>query len=113
MLHWHQIWKHMRKLTGKEIEKRALMEIINYFEDQIDVVIKQSVIELDKINELNKIQGLEIKKRIDRKCIRGAIKTINSNNYSYLPEKTGGKLEKKEKINEKHLPKKDFFTEVT
>ena len=38
----------MHKITKKEIEKRAVMEIINYFEPQIEAIIRQSVVELNK-----------------------------------------------------------------
>lgn len=111
-LYWYTIWRHMRKLTGKDVEKRAVIELVVYFENQIDKVIHQSIKELYKLNELKKIQGLYPKKRIDKTCIWNAIKTINSNEHSVLSVTTGGK-EKKEKINQKHLPKKEFLTEVT
>ena len=99
MLHWRQIWSHMRSLTRREIEKRAVMEIINYFEPQIDAVIKQSVLELDKINELKEIQGLHQKVRIDQDCIKKAIKTINSNGDFDSPKKGGNE----KKIGEKNV----------
>lgn len=113
MLHWYTIWKHMREVTDKEIEKRAVMEFVYYFENQMDKVIHQSAKELDKLNELKKIQGLHQKIRIDKDCIRNAIKTINPKEYSPSSEKTGGTIEKKEKKSKKHLPKNDFLTEVT
>ena len=111
MFHWHQTWKHMHKITKKVLEKRAVMEIINYFEPQIEAIIRQSVVELNKINELKKIQGLHTKKRIDQDCIKNAIKTINNNGHSSVSKQTGGMIPK-EKRNEKH-PKKDALTEVT
>ena len=95
MLHWHQIWIHMRKITNKEIEKRAIMEIINYFEPQIQTVIKQSVNELEKLNKCRVAQSLDPKTRIDEYCIKNAIKTINSKDDSHLPNKAGGKKRKK------------------
>ncbi len=55
----------MHELTGKEIEKRAVMELITYFESQIDKVIIQSVKELEQLNGLKKIQGMHQKSRID------------------------------------------------
>jgi hypothetical protein len=64
----------MRKLTNKEIEKRAVMQIINYFEPQIDSVIKQSVIELEKLNHYRTVQSLDSKTRIDEHCVKNAIK---------------------------------------
>jgi hypothetical protein len=89
----------MRRITKREIEKRAVMQIINHFEQQIESVIKQSVIEFEKINELKKIQGLHTKKRIDEDCIRNAIKHIYGKRHSDLPKK-GRKVikEKKEEI---------------
>jgi len=99
MFHWRQIWTHMRRLTKREIEKRAIMEIINYFEPQIDSVIKQSVVELERINDLKEIQGLHKKVRIDQNCVRKAIKTINSNGDVDSPKK-GGKYQK---IGEKNV----------
>lgn len=94
MFHWHQIWTQMRKITNKEIEKRAIMEVIDYFEFQIDAVIKQSAIELDKLNECRVAQSLDPKIRIDQYCIKNAIKTINLKNDSHLPNKAGGKIKK-------------------
>jgi len=104
MLHWRQIWTHMRRLTKREIEKRAVMEIINYFEPQIDSVVKQSVVELEKINDLKEIQGLHQKVRIDQDCIRNAIKTLNSNSVCEL-HKNGGRYKKIGEKNVLHTPK--------
>jgi len=87
MLHWHQIWIQMRKITNHEIEKRAIMEIIKYFEPQIETVIKQSVNELEKLNECRIAQSLDPKIRIDEYCIKNAIKTINSKDDSHLPKR--------------------------
>lgn len=101
----------MRKLTDREIEKIAIMEIINYFEPQIDAVIQQSAIELEKLNKLKKIQGLNTKMRIDRVCIKNAIKTINSKRHSSSSEKTGG-IPKKEGKFEKHPHEENVFSEV-
>ena len=100
MLYWMQVWKHMRSLTDRDIEKRAVMEVICYIEEQINLVIRQSAKELDKKNELNEIQGLKQKQRIDQSCIREAIKTINNNGHSSLSGRTGGK--KQEKKSKKH-----------
>ena len=111
MFHWHQVWKHMRMITNKDIEKRAIWELIDYFENQIDAVIKQSLIELNKLNELKQIQGLDPKARIDRDCIRNAIKTINSDYYSAMPEDIGGVIKREEK-NEKHSQNLNVLTEV-
>jgi len=108
MLHWTQVWKHMRDLTNRDIEKRAVMEFISYFEKQIDLMISQSVKELDKKNRLCEIQGLRQKQRIDRKCVRKAIKIINDNGHSCTSGRTGGKTQ--EKKCEKHSQKN---TEVT
>ena len=111
MFHWNQVWKHMREITDRDIEKRSIWELIMYFEDQIDAVIKQSLIELDKLNELNEIQGLDPKSRIDKYCVRNAIKTINSEEYSSESERTGGIVERKERI-EQHMQNLNALTEV-
>lgn len=111
MLHWHSVWKHMRELTNKEVEKRAVMELINHLENQTDLIIKQSLIELHKLNELKEIQGQYSKMRIDKNCINNAIKTLNGNCFSPLPNRTGG-IKKGKKIDKKHLPKNDMNVEV-
>ena len=80
----------MRHLTEREIEKRAVMEFISYFEEQMNMVISQSARELDRKNKRNEIQGLKQKLRIDQRCIRDAIKTINNNGHSSSSERTGG-----------------------
>jgi len=101
MLYWYQVWKYMHDLVGVNIEKRAVMEFICYFEGQMDLVIKQSVKELDKRNRLNGVQGLRKKQRIDRECVREAIKTINNGGYSSMSDRTGGKSLKETEY-EKH-----------
>ena len=97
MLYWKQVWKQMHNLTSMDIEKRAVMEFISYFEEQMNMVISQSAKELKKRNKLNGVQGLRQCQRIDRECVRDAIKTINNNGYSSSSERTGGKPPK-EKI---------------
>jgi len=106
MLHWTQVWKHMHTLIRTDIEKRAVMRFISYFEVQMDLVISQSKKELDKKNKLNKIQGLKEKKRVDEECIIDAIKIINNIYHSTNSKKGGTKQEKKNKM---HLPKNTEF----
>jgi hypothetical protein len=101
MLHWNQVWKHMHGKTGVHIEKRAVMEFIRYFEEQMNMVISQSAKELKKRNSLNGVQGLRPRQRIDHKCVREAIKIINNNGHSSPSKRTGGKI-KKESKREKH-----------
>lgn len=103
----------MRELTGKDIEKRAVMELIGYCEALIDRVILQSVEEMNKLNKQKKIQSLYQKKRIDVECIRRAIKTINAREYPSSSEKTGGILSKNEKGYDMHLKEENVLTEVT
>lgn len=113
MIPWYSLWKHMHTVTGKPVEKRAIIEIVSYYEDQIEKVIRQSEIELELLNERRKIQGLYQKNRIDHECIRNAIKTINPSANSFPSEKTGGMISKQEQNHEKHLKKEDILTEVT
>jgi hypothetical protein len=97
MLHWHPVRKLMHELTGLDVEKSAVFELTTYFEEQIIKVILQSKSELYKLNKLKNFQGLYQKSRIDKECIRNAIKTINSNSYFLSSERTGGKIKKEEK----------------
>jgi hypothetical protein len=76
MFHCHPLLKHMQELTGMNIEKMAVMELIFYLEHQVDEIAKQSVEELQQLNKLRKIQGLYQKNRIDRTCISQAIKHL-------------------------------------
>lgn len=46
----------MRNLTGMNIEKRAVMELILFFEASIDNVILQSEKELEQLNSQKKIR---------------------------------------------------------
>jgi len=93
----------MRQITNKEIEKRAVAVLIEYFEPQIDAVIKQCPIELDKINHLKQIQGMYTKDRIDEECIRNAISFIKLKGNAVLPK--GGEKQKKGEKNVLHTPK--------
>lgn len=103
MFHWNQIWRRMRQLTDKEIEKKAIAEIIKYFQPQIDAVIIQSLEELKKLNKLKEIQGLYPKERIDEECIKNAINYIKSEGNTVLPK--GGEKQKIGEKNVSHTPK--------
>jgi len=94
----------MREISNAEIEKRAIMHIIDYFEPQIDAVIKQSIEEHKKLNELKKIQGLYVKNRIDKKCVENAINTLKEKGYFSVQE-NGGKRKKIGENNELHTQK--------
>jgi hypothetical protein len=98
MLHWYPIKELMHKLTGLNVEKSAIFELTNYFEEQIEKIILQSKKEMLKLNKMKKIQGLYVKHRIDRDCIRNAIKSLNENSDSHMSEK-GGKVIKEKKEN--------------
>lgn len=82
MLHWHPVKELMHELTGLSVEKSAIFELICYFEEQMKKVIMQSKNELDKLNELKEVQGLYQKSRIDRDCIKNAIKSLNKDSDS-------------------------------
>ena len=102
----------MRKLTNKEIEKRAVMEVINYFEPQVDELIKQSAVELEKLNKCREAQSMHQKIRIDGLCIKNAINTINSKKDSYLQSYAGGNKEKNGNFLKKHSQDSDALMEV-
>ena len=95
MFHCHPLLNHMHELTGMNIEKMAVMEVILYLETQVDQITLQSVKELEQLNKLRKIQGLYQKNRIDRFCISSAIKHLN-NEVPPLQENT-----KKNRIKER------------
>ena len=78
MFHCHPLLRHMQELTGMNIEKMAVMELILYLEKQVDQVALQSLKELDRLNKLRKIQGIYQKNRIGRLCISSAIKHLNN-----------------------------------
>ncbi len=94
MLHWYTLWKHMRTISNKCIEKRAVMELIIFCEDIINQIIIQSVKELDKINQAKRIQGLYQKKRIDEICVKNAIKHLCEEGHPLNRRKIGGKQNK-------------------
>jgi hypothetical protein len=97
----------MHKLTGKEIEKRAVMEVINYIESRIDELIRQSNTELQNLNDLREKQCLVEKKRIDDECIKRAIKTLRGNDI-HNGHRNGG-AEKKEGVkHDKHTQNEEY-----
>jgi hypothetical protein len=103
----------MRKITGKDIEKRAVMELIMYFETLIDKVIIQSKKELEQLNSQRKIQGLYEKSRIDAESVRRAIKNLNAGEYPPSSTRTGGLIQQESEKNVEHTPeKKDLGVEI-
>ena len=87
----------MHSLTGMNVEKRAVMELIIYFEASIDKVILQAEKELEQLNSRKKIQGLYEKSRIDAECIQRAINNLNAGAYPPSSERTGGLKQEGEK----------------
>ncbi len=81
----------MRNISNKEIEKRAVLELILFCEDIIEEITLQSVIELDNLNRLKEMQGLYQKKRIDEICVKNAIKHLCNEGHPLNRRKTGGK----------------------
>ena len=113
MIFFSTVLKHMHSLTGRDIEKRAVMELINYFETSIDKVIIQSEKELELLNSQKKIQGLHQKSRIDAESVRRAIKTLNASAYPLSSEKTGGLIQQESEKYVEHTPeKKDVGVEI-
>jgi len=103
MLHWYQVWKQMHTLTNREVEKAAVLEMFNYLEKLTDSVISQSIHEFDDLNSIRKTQGLPEKTRIDRECVKRAIKSINKDTSSVLSERTGGKIQEEIKKGEQNV----------
>lgn len=101
MLHWTQVWKHMRRLTGKDIEKRAVMTIITHVEAYIDELIVQSEKEQNKLNNNRRTQCIKEKKRIDDECINRAIKILAKNSI-HDGHRNGGKKRKEGVKDETH-----------
>ncbi len=95
MLHWDQVKKQMHEITSLPIENRAIMELITYIEPIMEKIIKQSIIEHEKLNNMYKFQGLKPKRRLNQDAVRNAIKTINNNDHSELSLQTGGMISKK------------------
>ena len=91
MLRWSQVWRYMRSLTGRDIEKRAVMEFINYFEGQMELVVRECVRVLDRRNRFYRIQGLREKRRIDGECMVEAIKNISGGANPSMPGRAGGR----------------------
>lgn len=92
----------MHKLTGRDIEKRAVMETLYFIENIIDNIILQSSVELEKYNKSLQTQCLPKKSRINQYCVKRAIKSLNSNLFSSSLN-CGGEL--KDKLEDKlHLP---------
>ena len=114
LLFYNSLWKEIHDLTGVEVEKRAVMELIAYFEPMIKEVIIESKRELERLNEQKRIQNVYQKKRIDDECMRRAIKSINAREYPLMSERqTGGNISKNEIEIETHLKEEDVLTEVT
>ena len=90
MLKWHPVLERMRLLTEKKVEKKACFELVNYTEDYLNRIIVQSIEEFEKLNDFRRKQGLYQKVMIDVECVINAIKTINSHDYSLVPNKAGG-----------------------
>ncbi|MCJ7697221.1 MAG: hypothetical protein MUO73_02700 [Thermoplasmata archaeon] len=97
VLHFSTGCKHIHSLTGMNVEKRAVMELIIYFEASIDKVILQSEKEREQLNSRKKIQGLHQKSRIDAECIQRAIKNLNTGEYPPSSKRTGGLKQEGEK----------------
>jgi hypothetical protein len=103
----------MRKLTNREVEKGAILELFNDIENRTDNVIYQSIHELDVLNTNREKQGLPKKTRINRECVQRAITSINNDILSSLPEKAGGTLSEKGEKNVEQTPEtKDLGVEI-
>ena len=105
----YSIWKRMRELTGKKIEKRAVFEIVTFIEEQVDKIILQSLKEFNNLNKARESQNMHKKVVLDAHCVKRAIKNIYSNNYYILPKRAGGDEGEESKEENKHS---QFLREV-
>ncbi|HEC76890.1 MAG TPA: hypothetical protein ENI33_06510 [Thermoplasmatales archaeon] len=112
VVYWYSIWKRMRNLTNKKIEKDAVFELVNYIEDHIDEIILQCMEEFQTLNRCRRQQGSYEKIMIDRYCVRNAIKNINSQQICISSNEEGGDEKEKESKEERHSQLKGVFPEV-
>jgi hypothetical protein len=76
LFHYHPIQQHLRKITGKDVDRMAVMELIIHLEQYVDQIAAQCIKEHENLNSMRKTQGLYQKARIDRLCILNAIKHL-------------------------------------
>ena len=98
----HAVWRRMRQLTGRKIEKRAVFELVCHVERQIDRIILRSMEEFEALNEARKVQGLRQKVMIDGTCVAHAIKNMYSDSIYIVPEKGGGERKESGDNEERH-----------
>lgn len=110
MLKYTLIHEEIHSKTGQSITKKAVFQLIDYWEKQIQENIEKFPEILNEINEQRKIQGLKPKKRIDKNIVQQAINNYKNTDANTELQKNGGKQE--EKQNKKLASEKHFSMEV-
>ena len=110
MLKYTQIHEEIHQKTGQSVTKKAVFQLINYWEKQITENIEQLPHILQEINKNREIQGLEPLKRINTKMINEAIKTYKQTDANHSSEQNGGTQQEKKK--EKLASETHFSMEV-
>lgn len=98
----HAVWRRMRQLTGKKIEKRAVFELVAHVERHVDALIRRSMEAFSALNEARRVQGLRQKVMIDGVCVAHAIKNMYADSIYIMPEKGGGDRKERGDEEERH-----------
>lgn len=99
MIYWNTLHKYIHRVTNKEVERRASIELADFLEKQVKNLVNQIGNMHNHLNKQREKQKLYTKKRIDKDCVEEVIKNLSLNNIIELPEKAGGKKEEKRKKN--------------
>lgn len=113
MLKYTHIHQEIQETTGQSITKKAIFQLINYWEEEIKESIEQLPIILNEINKQRKIQGLKPVKRINATIINQAIHNYKNTDANTSLKNNGGKQqEKQQKKLASEKKQHDFSMEV-
>jgi len=110
MLKYTQIHEQIHDLTGQSVTKKAVFQLINYWEEQIQKNIKQLPNILQEINNQRETQGLEPLKRINKEMIEQAIHNYKNTDANTTSKNNGGTHQKTQ--NNELASEKKFSMEV-
>lgn len=111
MLKYTHIHEQIHDLTGQSVTKKAVFQLINYWEQQIQKNIEQLPNILQEINKQRETQGLDPLKRINKEMIEQAIHNYKNTDANTTSKNNGGKQQRKTTKNEIASEKK-FSMEV-